>query len=165
MAEATKEVVATYPDAEAARTAIQTLERTGIDAESIRMIGTRGVDTPKVDAAMREPDMAVTRTVGTRGFTMAVLVAVGVAAVAAAVTWLVSGSTSATLIAAAGGFMFGGPMGFFYGGASALAVSEQWGDTFEAAGPATIAVHVVEERVIDLRERIERTHPLRVTVS
>jgi predicted phage tail protein len=166
MAEATKEVVATYRDAEAARTAIQALERHGVDADRIRMIATPGVRTPKTDDAMREPDMAVTRKVGTRALgTSAGLAVVAGVAVFVLARFVLDSAMGAALAFGVGAFMAGGALGFFLGGVSVLAVSDEWGETFEATGPATIAVHVPEDAVIDLRDRIEATHPDRVTIA
>src|SRR4051794_25312452 len=153
MAEATKEVVATYRSAEEARTAIQALERRGIDAEQIRMIGTPGVDAPRTDYAMREPDEVLTRKVGRRALGGSVALAVVAAIVVFVVARFVLDSAVGAAVAfAAGAFMAGGALGFFYGGASSLAVSDEWGESFAATGPATIAVHVPGDAVVDLRD-------------
>jgi hypothetical protein len=166
MAEATKEVVATYRDAEAARTAIQALERHGIDADRIRMIGTSGVRTPKTDEAMREPDMAVTRKVGSRAAGGGIALAVVVGLAAFLVTrFALDAAPGAALMFGVGGFIAGGALGMLFGGYSTLAVSDEWGESFAATGPTTISVHVPEDAVIDLRDRIEATHPDRVTIS
>lgn len=158
------ELLATYRDPEAARRAITALERHGIDAADIHLVEAPGVTTPKTDSAMREPDMAVTREVGRRGFATALIGAVVLGGVAAIVGFIVGGAPGA-LIGGVGFFMAGGALGFFYGGASAVAVSEEWGDTFEAQGPATLAVTVSEDGIIDLRDRIEATRPERIMIS
>jgi hypothetical protein len=166
MAEATREVVATYRSAEEARTAIRMLERHGVDAERIRMIGTPGLRAVRTDSAMREPDERLTRDVGRR----AMGGSVGLAVVAAAVVFLVSklafdAAPGAALAFAAGAYMAGGALGFFLGGASRLAVSDEWGESYTAEGPATISVHVPDDAVIDLRDRLQKTHPDQLTVS
>lgn len=158
------ELVATYRDPEAARKAIATLERHGVDATDIHLLDAPGATGAKTDAAVREPDMAVTRAVGRRGFGLAIVVAVVLGLAAAAVGFAVSGGTAA-ILAGVGFFMIGGPIGFFYGGASALSVSEEWSDTFETSGPTTLAVTVAEDHVVDLRDRLETTRPDRIMVS
>src|SRR5690349_19178805 len=130
MAEATREVVATYSSAEAARTAIQALERHGIDAERIRMIDTPGLRTPTTDEAMRDPDMAVTRKVGGRaagaGIAMAIVVAVAVFLVT---RFALDAAPGAALMFGVGGFVAGGALGMLFGGYSTLAVSDEWGES------------------------------------
>ena len=166
MAEATKEVVATYRTAEDARTAIQMLERHGVDAERIRMIGTPGLRAVRTDSAMRDPDERLTRDVGRRAVGGSVVLAV----VAAVVVFLVArfaldAAAGAALAFAVGAGMAGGALGFFLGGVSKLAVSDEWGESYNATGPATIAVHVPDDKVIDLRDRLRSTHPEQLTVS
>jgi len=166
MAEAMKEVVATYPSAEAARSAIQALERKGIDAERIRMIDAPGLRTPKTDDAMREPDMAVTRTVGSRAAVVGVAVAVVVGVAAFVVTrFAFDAAPGAALMFGVGGVVAGGAIGMLFGGYSTLAVSGEWGESFEATGPATIAVHAPADDVIDLRDAVSATNPDRIAVS
>jgi hypothetical protein len=159
------ELRAKYRDPDLARRAIQRLERNGIDADRIHLIEAPGAHVPKIDEAMREPDMTVTGKVGRRGFLTAVCVAIIAAAIGAGIAMAITGSPRAGLIAAAGCFAAGGGLGFFYGGASALAVSEEWGDTYETAGPATLSVEVDDDRVIDLRETLAATDPIELTVS
>ncbi|MEN3273539.1 MAG: hypothetical protein V7636_2300 [Actinomycetota bacterium] len=166
MAEAMKEVVATYPSAEAARSAIQALERTGIDAERIRMIGTPGLRTAITGEAMREPDMAVTRTVGSRAAGVGVAMAIVVGAAVFLLTrFAFDAAPGAALMFGVGGLVAGGALGMLFGGYSSLAVSDEWGESFSATGPATIAVHAPVEDVIDVRETISSTHPDRIAVS
>ena len=165
MAEATREVVATYRRPAEARSAIKMLERHGIDAERIRMIGTPGLRDARTDA-VPNPDMTVTRKVGARGFATAIVVAV----VAFVVVYVLSrfvldAAAGASMTFAVGAFVAGGALGFFYGGATALAVSDEWGESFAAHGPATIAVHVPDDAVVDLRERLASTNPQHLTVA
>src|SRR3954471_9200431 len=117
MAEAMKEVVATYPSAEAARSAIQALERRGIDAERIRMIGTPGLRTPTTDDAMREPDMAVTRTVGSRAASAGIALAIVVGVAAFLLTrFVLDAAPGAALMFGVGGLIAGGAVGMLFGG-------------------------------------------------
>jgi hypothetical protein len=166
MAEAMKEVVATYPSADAARTAIQALERKGIDAGRIRMIDTPGLRAPTTDDAMREPDMAVTRTVGTRAASGGIVLAIVVGVAAFLLTRFVfDAAPGAALMFGVGGAIAGGAVGMLFGGYSTLAVSDEWGESFGATGPATIAVHAPAADVIDLRDAVSSTHPDRIAVS
>jgi hypothetical protein len=166
MADATREVVATYPSAEAARSAIKALERHGIDAERIRMIDTPGLRAPTTDQAMRAPDMAVTRAVGTRAASAGIALGIVVGVVVFLVTrFALDAAPGAALMFGVGGFIAGGALGMLFGGYSTLAVSDEWGESFGATGPATIAVHGTGDDVIDLRDTIQSTHPDRITVS
>ncbi len=160
------EVLVTYRDPESARRAIRSLEAHGIDATRIHLAQAPGAHVAKTDAAMREPDMAVTRQIGRRGFGTAFVLALLLAAIGGAIGWFASGGDqTGAAIGAIGGFMAGGPIGFFYGGASALAVSEEWGDTFESTGETTLTLTVDDDAVIDLRDRIDATDPERVLVT
>lgn len=160
------EVLVTYKDPERARKAIRALESHGVDAARIHLAQPTGAHVAKTDEAMREPDMAVTRTVGRRGFGTAAVASLVLAAVGGVIGWFVSGGDqTGTAIGAIGGFCAGGALGFFYGGASALAVSEEWGDTFETSGETTLTLTVDDRDVIDLREHIDATDPERVLVT
>jgi hypothetical protein len=166
MAEQTRELVATYPDGTSARAAIAALERRGVDAAHIDLVEAPGARAPATDDALAEPDEAVIREVGTRSVGGLVIGALLGGALAALVAWFVAdGSTMAMAIAIAGAAAGGGALGFFYGGASALSVSEEWADTFATTGQATLAVVVPDEAVVDIREVLEHTKPVRITVS
>ena len=166
MAEAAREVVATYGNPDAARAAIAALERHGVDAARIRLLEGAGARSPKTGAAMRESDVALTHEVGGRGLGVAVVLALMAGAAAfLIVRFLLDGSMTASLGSAAGFFMAGGALGFFIGGASALSVAQEWSDTYQATGQTTIAVHVPDEQVVDLRETLASTHPTRITVA
>jgi len=160
------ELLATYRDPEAARKAITTLERHGVDANDIHLLEAPGAHAPKTDEAMREPDMAVTRTVFNRAAAVSIATAVLVGAVGAVVGWFASdGQSLGALLGGVGGFIAGGLLGMLWGGYSGIAVSEEWSDTFEAHGPTTLAVTVADDHVIDLRDRIETTRPESIKVS
>lgn len=160
------EVVVTYRDPEAARRAITTLERHGVDAANIHLVDAPGVRTPKTDEAQNEPDMAVTREVASRSAAASIVVAIAIGAVGGVVGWFMSdGTTVGTAMGALGGFIVGGLLGFLYGGYSGIAASDEWAETFEARGPATLAVTVDDDGVIDLRERLEATEPDHIAIS
>ena len=160
------EVLVTYKDPESARRAIRSLESHGVDSSRIHLTSAPGAQVPKTDEAMREPDMAMAGTVGRRSLATAAVLSLLLGAIGGAVGWFASGGDqTGAAIGAVGGFMAGGALGFFYGGASALAVSEEWGDTFETTGPTTLTLTVDDDDVIDLRDRIDSTHPASVLVS
>jgi hypothetical protein len=162
------ELRATYSDADAARAAITALERHGVDANDIHFLhDPAGVHELKTGEATREVDMATTHEVGKRSFTLSLLLSTlgAVAGFVGGLLWS-DGEIGPALMAAVGFWIVGGLLGFLYGGYSGLAVSEEWSDTFESrGGPATVEVHVADDQVIDLRERLESTHPMVVTVD
>ncbi|HYD11061.1 MAG TPA: hypothetical protein VEA78_13245, partial [Acidimicrobiales bacterium] len=76
------------------------------------------------------------------------------------------GEMGPALMGAVGFWIVGGVLGFLYGGYTGIAASEEWADTFESrGGPATVEVTVTDDRVIDIRERLESTSPMDVTAS
>ena len=160
------EVLVTYKDPESARKAIRTLESHGLDAAHIHLAYAPDAHVAKTDEAMREPDMAMAGEVGRRSLATAAVLSLVLGAVGGAIGWFASGGDqTGAAIGAAGGFMAGGALGFFYGGASALSVSEEWGDTFETTGETTLTLTVPDDEIIDLRERIDATDPDRVLVT
>jgi hypothetical protein len=159
------ELLATYRDPAAARAAITTLERQGVDAADIHLLGAADAHRAKTDEAQNAPDMAVTREVATRSFTTAAVVAVIVGVIGALAGWFAAEDSAAVLMGGIGGVIVGGTLGFLWGGYSGIAVSEEWSDTFETEGPTTIAVHVADDGVVDLRDRIETTRPDSIAVS
>jgi hypothetical protein len=166
MAEPTNELLATYADPDAARAAIAALERHGVDAEHIRLLDAPGVGAPRTGAAERRVEHAAMAPVARRGFGMSILVAVIAAAVGGLVALMVSGGEMMpTVGAAAGFFMAGGAIGFFYGGASALSVSQEMTDTYEAHGRTTVAVHVPRDDTDDVLSTLRDTEPLDLAVA
>jgi hypothetical protein len=160
------EVVVTYRDPDAARRAITTLERHGVDAANIHLVDAPGVRTATTDEAQREPDLAVTKEVATRSAAVSIVVAVAIGAIGGVVGWLVAdGETLGAVMGGLGGFIVGGLLGFLYGGYSGIAASSEWGELAEATGPATLAVTVDDDHVIDLRERLEATNPDHIAIS
>jgi len=161
------ELRATYSDADAARAAITALERHGVDANDIHFVhDPRGVHEPKIGEATREVDMATTHEVGKRSFTLSIILSTIGAIAGFAGGWLWSdGEMGPALMGAVGFWIVGGVLGFLYGGYTGLAVSEEWSDTFESrGGTAVLEVHAPDDKVIDLRDQLESTHPMDVTV-
>jgi hypothetical protein len=140
-------VIAMYRSPDAARAALTTLERKGIEAADIELFGP-GMDParlPVTNDEQRSADMDMAGAVLRRG---AVGVAIGAllgAFVGWLIAWIVGGSPGWQAGAALAGFVAGGPLGFLYAGYSGLTVSEEWGETFESdAGETCVAVHATD---------------------
>ena len=161
---ASHNVIAVYPTVEAAREAVTRLERTGIEAGNIELLGAgaEGAAEPQTNVEQRQADMAVTGAVGKRsavGLAIGAVigaVVVALAALAAEAIFDIPGATGGLLlIAALGGALFGGYAGFFYGGASGLPVSDAWSETFEAVKQGQPAVAVHSQRADQVDDAIE----------
>ena len=143
-------LVATYPDAEHARVAMTALERRGVEAERIELLGApvaSARSAPSEDRAL-EKDLATTGRVGRFGAVGALLGAVVGAVLAVLVYLLIGPDVGAGAVASAiGGALLGGALGGFWGGGAALPVNEQWEDTFDPAaqGPTRVAVSTDDE--------------------
>jgi hypothetical protein len=145
-------MIAVYPDVEAAREAVTRLERKGIEAGNIELLGAaaEGAAEPQTNIEQRTADMAVTGAVGRRSAIGIVIgavvgaVVVGLATLAIDAAVDLPGPTgTVVLMGALGGALFGGFGGLFYGGATGLPVSDAWSETFEAVkqGQTAVAVH------------------------
>jgi hypothetical protein len=153
-------LVATYANVEQARHAIEVLERHGVEAGNISVLG-EGVETtsaPETNEEQRATDMAVTGKVGKRALGGLILGAVLGVLIGAGGGWavheLLGIGPSATAVAFGGGIAlgaFGAYAGGWYGGASALPVSGAWADTFEAVrgGQTCVAVHAEDSDQVD----------------
>jgi hypothetical protein len=144
-------VIAVYPTVEAAREAVTRLERKGIEAGNIELLGAaaEGASEPQTNLEQREADMAMTGRVGRRsaiGIVIGAVVGAVVVAVAALIAdaiFEIGPTGGVVLMGALGGALFGGFGGLFYGGATGLPVSDAWSETFEAVkqGQTAVAVH------------------------
>lgn len=153
-------LVATYADPEHARSAIEALERKGIEAGNITLLG-QGAEpaaAPETNVDQRRSDLAATGTVGKRAMSGLVAGAVLGALLGAIGGYLVHEladvGPSAMVVVVGAALAFGGMgayAGGWYGGASALPVSEAWGDTFESLRPGEtcVAVHSADRSQID----------------
>lgn len=153
-------LVATYANVEQARHAIEVLERHGVEAGNISVLGD-GMETtaaPETNEEQRATDLAVTGRVGKRALSGLVLGAIVGVLVGAGGGWavheLLDVGPNAMAVALGGGIAlgaFGAYAGGWYGGASALPVSEAWADTFEAVrgGQTCVAVHAEDGGQID----------------
>ena len=157
-------MIAVYPTVEAAREAVTRLERKGIEAGNIELLGAgaEGAAEPQTNLEQRQADMAVTGEVAKRsGVGLAIgavigAVVVALAALVAEAVFDLPGPTGGLLlIAALGGALFGGYAGVFYGGASGLPVSDAWSETFEAVKQGQTAVAVHSQRADQVDDAIE----------
>lgn len=139
---ATHNVVAAVRDAEAARGAIEALERNGIDGSRIALLGSR------------DPDIGASPmrwAVGRIGRLFLVGVVLGAIA-GAAIGWLTGiGGGPAPLLWA----VFGGLAGGFVVAISSFGVSRAWRQTFgaETAGTLAVGVHTEDSDEADLAEQ------------
>ena len=160
-------VMAVYPTVEAAREAVTRLERKGIEAGNIELLGAaaEGAAEPQTNTEQRRADMALTSAVGRRsavGIVIGAVVGAVVVMVAALIADALFDLGPNGVVAGGGavsGALFGAFAGFFYGGATGLPVSDAWSETFEAVkeGQTTVVVHSsqadqVEEAVDALRD-------------
>jgi hypothetical protein len=153
-------LVATYASVEQARGAIEALERGGVDASDISLLGEGMEKTagPVTNKDQRDADLAVTGQVGKRAGSGVVIGAIIGALIGAVGGYLAHemadigrNVTVVMLGAAIGGALICAFAGGFYGGASGLPVSEAWGDTFEEVrgGQTCVAVHSDDAGAVD----------------
>lgn len=169
---APNDVIATYPDVESARAAITLLERHGVEGGSIELDVPGAERQPLTNEAQRDADMEATGKVGKGA-------AIGVAtgAIGGAILGVVLGALvsivfdlySPLALAIGGGVALGAAgtqLGFFYGGARGLPVSEAWGESYNAesstaTGEPRLAIHGVRpERVDEVVQALRGTGAL-----
>lgn len=169
---APNDVVATYPDVESARAAITILERHGVEGGSIELDVPGAERQPLSNEAQRDADMQATGKVGKGAAIGVVTGAVGGAilgAVLGALVSIVFDLSSPLVLAIGGGLALGAAgtqLGFFYGGATKLPVSEAWGESYNAqssagTGEPRLAVHAGQpERVDEVVQALRGTGAL-----
>jgi len=143
-------VVATFPDMEAARSALDDLTSAGIEAEDISLLG-RAVDEARNETDTRLRDMEATGEIAKRagtgiaaGSTVGALA--GVAAFAIPGVGPVIGG--GILAAVVGGGIAGGSVGGMVGGVAGLSLEDDWDLTFQdsiRAGRVLLAVHAADK--------------------
>ena len=167
-------MIAVYPTVEAAREAVTRLERKGIEAGNIELLGAgaEGAAEPQTNVEQRKADMAMTGRVGRRsavgiviGAVVGAVVVAGAALIADAIFDL--GSTGVVVGGGAlAGALFGAFAGLFYGGATGLPVSDAWSETFEAVkqGQTAVAVHSKQaDQVADALDALRDTGATRLS--
>lgn len=167
-------IVATYADPGQARHAIEALERAGVEAGNISILGdgTEPTAEPETNVEQRETDLAVTGTVGKRAFGGLLMGAIIGALIGGGGGYLLHElagiGPNAITVALAGAVSFGAIgayAGGWYGGASALPVSDAWGETFESlrGGQACVAVRSHEaDQAERAAEALASTEAIRV---
>ena len=166
------DVVATYPDIESARAAITLLERHGVEAGAIELDVPGASQKPLTNEAQREVDMQATGKVGKRaaaGVLGGAVAGAVIGAILGAIVSLVFDLYSPLAMALGGAIALGAAgwqLGFFYGGATALPVTEAWGESYEAeVGPGKheprLAVHTGDRTKVDeIVQALRGTGPL-----
>jgi hypothetical protein len=167
-------MIAVYPTVEAAREAVTRLERKGIEAGNIELLGAaaEGAAEPQTNLEQRRADMAVTSAVGRRsaiGIVIGGVIGALVVMAAAMIADAIFGIGPNGVVAGGGalaGALFGAFAGFFYGGATGLPVSDAWSETFEAVkeGQTAVAVHSQQpDQVEDALEALRDTGASRLS--
>lgn len=167
-------VIAVYESVTEAREALTHLERKGVEAGNIELLGPGmdGADAPTTNVEQRDADMAVTGQVVKRSFTgIAIGAVIGavigiLAALAADAAVDIADSVGPVVLAGAlGGALFGAIAGAFYGGATGLPVSDAWSETFEAVkgGQTAVSVHADDAGQVDKAiDALRRTKTVRL---
>jgi hypothetical protein len=152
----TQDLLATYPSAEAARRAVTALERQGVEAADIELRGQAAVDAsvPTDGDAMHNADSATTSKIGRRALSGGITGAVVGAVLGGLLGGLVVGGVGPALGGALAFAALAFGLGFFWGGASGLPVSEAWGDTFAAGEGETMVVVHLHDEAADRRDML-----------
>jgi hypothetical protein len=158
--------IGVFPDMVAARKAMDALERGGIDAVHISLLGPRAEEaSSRADTRERDENVAV--DVGKRA-------GIGAAAGTAAggIAGLIAGALAFAIpgvgpvigagvwAAAAGGAVAGGAVGGVIGGISAVGLNEAWELTYQSvrAGRVLVGVHSDDRGDVDRGADILREH-------
>jgi hypothetical protein len=166
------DVQATYDSMEDARSALVALERRGVDAAEIELVGegARASREPRTNDEMLDADLTMERHLERRGGAgLVVGLLIGVLFGASA-GWLLGGGNAAALAlgGAAGGAIFGAGLGFLWGAFSGMAVDQGWADTYAAtadpARPVMVVVHA-DSDYESVVETLRRTNPASLRVA
>lgn len=147
-------VVATFPDMEKARSAVEALGRAGIEAEDISLLG-RAVDEARSNPDTRLRDLEASTEIAKRaGVGAAAGTALGALAGVAAFVIPGVGPVVGTGIlgAALAGSMAGGGVGGMVGGVAGLSLEDDWDLTFQdsiRAGRVLVAVHATDKSDVE----------------
>src|SRR5437763_16691750 len=155
-------VVATYPDMDAARKAFNALEAAGVDGDDMSLLGPH-VDEAAAQTDTRERDAHLVGDVGEYVVKGGAIGSVA-GAVAGCVAFMIPGIGPAIGVgiwaATLGGAVAGGAVGGVAGGVSALDQGEDWELTFDdvAEGKVLVATHAADEDEANTQERVLREH-------
>lgn len=161
-------VVATFPDMEAARNAVEALTRAGIPNEDISLLG-RQVEEERHDPDTRIRDLEATTEVAKRAGAGVAAGGVlgGLAGLAAfAIPGVGPVVGSGILAAVVGGSVAGASVGGMVGGVAGVSLEEDWDLTFHdsiRAGRVLVAVHAAAKDDVDTAAKVlEGEHPDRL---
>ena len=160
-------VVATFPDMEAARHAIETLERQGVDGEDISLLG-RTVDAAAAERDTRERDAHLVGDVtdkALKGGAVGTVAGAIAGTVAFVIPGIGPGIGAGIWAATLGGAVAGGAVGGMAGGVVATNESEDWELTYEdvASGRVLVATHTDDRPEADRQAELLGKHdPLKV---
>src|SRR5438132_9164487 len=146
-------VVATFPDMEAARHAIETLERQGVDGEDISLLG-RTVDAAAAERDTRERDAHLVGDVtdkALKGGAVGTVAGAIAGTVAFVIPGIGPGIGAGIWAATLGGAVAGGAAGGMVGGVVATNQTEDWELTYDevASGRVLVATHADDEAQAD----------------
>ena len=152
-------VVATFPDMEAARDALDALGRAGIEAEDISVLG-QSVEEARSDPDTRLRDLDATADIAKKaGAGAAAGGALG--ALAGAAAFVIPGVGPVIgmglLAAAAGGTVAGASVGGMVGGVAGLSLEDDWDLTFQESlreGRVLVAVHATDRADVDKAAKV-----------
>jgi len=160
-------VVATYPDMDAARKAFDALEAAGVDGDDMSLLGAHA-DAAAAETDTRERDAHLVGDVGEHVVKGGAIGSVA-GAIAGGVAFMIPGvgpAVGAGIWAATlGGAVAGGAVGSMAGGISALDQSEDWELTYDdvSEGKVLVATHAEDGSDADKQESVLRQHhPLKV---
>src|SRR5947199_4801710 len=150
-------VVATYPDMEAARKAFNALEAAGVDGDDMSLLG-RHADEAAAEMETRERDAHLMGDVGEHVVKGGAIGSVA-GAIAGTVAFVIPGVGPAVGVgiwaATLGGAIAGGAVGGMAGGVSSIDQGEDWELTFDdvAEGKVLVATHAADEHEANTQER------------
>ena len=156
-------VVATFPDMDRARVAMDALGRAGIEGEDISLLG-RAVEEAKSDPDTRLRDLDATADIAKRAGAGA---AAGgtLGALAGAAAFVIPGVGPVIgigmLAAALSGTAAGAAVGGMVGGVAGFSLDDSWDLTFQESvreGRVLLAVHAADKDDVDKAAEVLRKH-------
>ncbi|HEX9313589.1 MAG TPA: hypothetical protein VGA30_12315 [Actinomycetota bacterium] len=150
-------VVASFPDMDAARGAIGALEAAGIESSLVSLLGPRAEEAAG-ETDTRERDLKITEHVGKRvaaGAAAGSALGAGAGFLAGLAAFAIPGVGpvigTGVWAATIGGAVAGGGVGGMVGGVSSVDVSDAWELTYEGvrAGRVMVGVHSDDPDVVD----------------
>jgi hypothetical protein len=157
-------VLAVYPDMDAARGAMRTLEGKGLDAVDIRLLG-EPVDHAANISDVSGRDRNVSSWVGRRTVVGGAIGAVIGVALGAILGAILNGPVAVFVLV---GAIFLGGLGFVIAGYASLEATNEWELTFQPDefGQVAVGVETTDPAALDqAAATLEQTHPIKVERS